>query len=788
MEDGSIFVCFLCEKEFRQVSLLQEHMKDHGTLPEMSEDFPSRRKGSSKENNKEEKKVRTYGSSKKQKTTSNSSSEQSKKSGYSISNSNIDIDKIIKIKTEPSTSSESTSIRGTKGSPLTKSIVINQAPKPKTPAKSVIPSKIHVKAEPDDFSLAMQRAMKIKKYIERKENKAKEKVVVVSQMEPEDEMHVQEMEYEGTQESIMMVDSSFFTSGSSKTPIGPTIMNAEPDGFMVPQKISLGKQSQNQKRKRKSNFMNDNFIIQEVFYDTEKGEEEEVEEEDDEDDDDSENSESNISNHVQVFRNYGLQVNNRGRGRGRGRGKRGRPAKIKEEQIDEEIRGYYKVNRSGQRSKPKVNAEDPEFGSTFQCLECYKEFRTVSTMRVHMKTHAEDKEIPCPYCDEVFPQRYILYEHLINDHEESSSLTCPVCNKIFTRPDSLKSHMVRMHEENGGLNCFVCGKSFPSQGQLEIHVRVHTGERPFKCDICKKGFVQKAHLRTHLRTMHNMTEANTTPCRICLKKFDGRAALRDHFTNEHGLNTAQYKNQVAKLRKEGKIPEVLPPKIRVVDPSFRYQKVSVSEVNDDAINLPQPDVSTSSTTVNGTNKEEKETSVYLTQRAGRKLKIKTKLNKSSSKTPGMGTVMNLASDDVMFTPVNFNLDDDQPKGRDQEELNIVESAFKVAEEMDHLKDGSSATILMTDGSSSSGIYYTLPIDMPEDADDEYAQFAAEHAHIGLDHDENEIDSAPSTGFVSPSGTTSNSKGSRKGAIVKAEPLEIYSDNMETVQAIEMLTM
>lgn len=107
--------------------------------------------------------------------------------------------------------------------------------------------------------------------------------------------------------------------------------------------------------------------------------------------------------------------------------------------------------------------------------------------------------------------------------------------------------------------------------------------------------------------------------------------------------------------------------------------------------------------------------------------------------------------------------------------------------MDHLKDGSSATILMTDGSTSSGIYYSLPIDMPEDADDEYAQFAAEHAHIGLEHEENEIDS-PSSGFVSSSGTTPNSKGPRKGAIVKAEPLEIYSDNMETVQAIEMLTM
>lgn len=47
-----------------------------------------------------------------------------------------------------------------------------------------------------------------------------------------------------------------------------------------------------------------------------------------------------------------------------------------------------------------------------------------------MKSHAEVREIPCPYCDEVFPQRYILYDHLINDHEESSNLTCPICNKV----------------------------------------------------------------------------------------------------------------------------------------------------------------------------------------------------------------------------------------------------------------------------------------------------------------------------------------------------------------------
>ena len=51
-------------------------------------------------------------------------------------------------------------------------------------------------------------------------------------------------------------------------------------------------------------------------------------------------------------------------------------------------------------------------------------------MKIHARSHNEVKEIHCPYCDEVFPQRYILYEHLVNDHEESSNLTCPICNKV----------------------------------------------------------------------------------------------------------------------------------------------------------------------------------------------------------------------------------------------------------------------------------------------------------------------------------------------------------------------
>lgn len=33
VEDGSIFVCFMCEKEFNKVSLLNDHMQQHQNLP-----------------------------------------------------------------------------------------------------------------------------------------------------------------------------------------------------------------------------------------------------------------------------------------------------------------------------------------------------------------------------------------------------------------------------------------------------------------------------------------------------------------------------------------------------------------------------------------------------------------------------------------------------------------------------------------------------------------------------------------------------------------------------------
>lgn len=45
----------------------------------------------------------------------------------------------------------------------------------------------------------------------------------------------------------------------------------------------------------------------------------------------------------------------------------------------------------------------------------------------------------------------------------------------------------------------VCDAAFCRKPYLEVHMRTHTGERPFECDLCMKRFSQKSSLNTHKR-------------------------------------------------------------------------------------------------------------------------------------------------------------------------------------------------------------------------------------------------------------------------------------------------
>ena len=48
--------------------------------------------------------------------------------------------------------------------------------------------------------------------------------------------------------------------------------------------------------------------------------------------------------------------------------------------------------------------------------------------------------------------------------------------------------------------CQVCGKGSRWPSEMERHMRVHTGEKPFACDMCSARFNQKVNMQMHRRT------------------------------------------------------------------------------------------------------------------------------------------------------------------------------------------------------------------------------------------------------------------------------------------------
>jgi len=48
--------------------------------------------------------------------------------------------------------------------------------------------------------------------------------------------------------------------------------------------------------------------------------------------------------------------------------------------------------------------------------------------------------------------------------------------------------------------CLYCKKEFKQKSNIEAHVPVHTGSRPFNCNVCNKAFSQKSNLNRHFES------------------------------------------------------------------------------------------------------------------------------------------------------------------------------------------------------------------------------------------------------------------------------------------------
>ncbi|KAL1023830.1 hypothetical protein UPYG_G00046880 [Umbra pygmaea] len=110
------------------------------------------------------------------------------------------------------------------------------------------------------------------------------------------------------------------------------------------------------------------------------------------------------------------------------------------------------------------------------------------------------------------------------DGAASEPMGCNFCGRIFRSQACLEVHQ-RVHTGQRPFSCPHCGKSFAQPNNLRVHLLIHSGERRYRCSICGKSFISSSHLKRH-RTVH--TQEKPYVCSRCGQSFTQLCSVRRH--------------------------------------------------------------------------------------------------------------------------------------------------------------------------------------------------------------------------------------------------------------------
>ncbi|CAL9705972.1 unnamed protein product [Knipowitschia caucasica] len=216
--------------------------------------------------------------------------------------------------------------------------------------------------------------------------------------------------------------------------------------------------------------------------------------------------------------------------------------------------------------------QNKEVPHTYKCPLCHQNFTTPANLRIHMHTHEAEYEMDraprspkeplkwthnCPHCTSIFCDELSLKVHVSTFHKaelpnnspvlackavpsqssnnvpefdkDVKSFACSECGKSFRHRSVLELHM-RIHSKDKPYQCKVCGKSFRFSSYLQQHLIIHTGKRPYKCPDCGRAFAFLQNMKTHQK----LHQEKPFRCSSCHKGYSDQAQLDTHLLCHRG--------------------------------------------------------------------------------------------------------------------------------------------------------------------------------------------------------------------------------------------------------------
>ncbi|CAG9859978.1 unnamed protein product [Phyllotreta striolata] len=175
------------------------------------------------------------------------------------------------------------------------------------------------------------------------------------------------------------------------------------------------------------------------------------------------------------------------------------------------------------------------------CSHCSEKFLHVSSLTRHMRRAHNDKFLPeesrknenveCPICKGTY-LKSSLDVHIKN-HSGTRPYTCLMCNKHFTTKWNLKLHKwTHASRTSKPFKCDLCKGAFIRESDYTAHMNSHKSVRPYTCNYCGAQFIRKYNCLRHVKEHES---DKTFSCNVCGKTFHRSYYLKDHMRVHSGV-------------------------------------------------------------------------------------------------------------------------------------------------------------------------------------------------------------------------------------------------------------